>query len=311
MKNNLLISIIIPVYNSENTIELVCKKIFDSLRNEFNFEIIIVNDCSKDDSISKCKSIFERNNNIIFLNLSKNFGQHNAILAGLSFASGENIIFLDDDLQTPPEEIKKLVLKLEEGYDVVFANYMHKEHSLLKNMGSKINDIMLNILLKKSKSIQITSYFIIRKFLADEILKYSGPYPYLGGLILRSTDNIGIVYVDHQQRKVGKTGYNFLKLLKLWVNGYTNFSIEPLRISFLLGVFISLISFIFTFIFIIRKIMNPDIIIGWTSIISVLFFFFGLQLIITGVIGEYVGRIFLNLNMQPQYVIKDIYNYKE
>lgn len=311
MKNNLFISVIIPVYNSENTIELVCKKILDSLKNEFNFEIILVNDYSKDDSLSRCKSLFERNNNIILLNLSKNFGQHNAILAGLSFASGENIVFLDDDLQTPPEEIKKLILKLEEGYDVVFANYKQKKHSKLKNIGSKINDLMSNILLKKPKKLQMTSYFIIKKFLANEILKYTGPYPYLGGLILRSTNNIGILNIDHKEREFGKTNYNFIKLFRLWLNGYTNFSIKPLRISFILGISMSAIGFILAIIFIIRKIMNPSISIGWTSIIVVLFVFFGLQLLLTGMIGEYIGRVFLTLNKQPQYVIKDIYNYKK
>lgn len=311
MKDNFLISIIIPVYNSEDTIELVCSKIIDSLKNGYNFEIILVNDNSKDNSLNKCKILTEKNRNILLINLSKNFGQHAAILAGLNYAKGDYIVFLDDDLQTPPEEIKNLIIKLEEGYDVVYANYSSKKHSGFQNFGSKINDIMANIILKKPKKLQITSYFIIKKFLANEILKYTGPYPYLGGLILRSTNNIGILNVEHQEREYGKTNYNFIKLFRLWLNGYVIFSLKPLRISFILGISISIISFILTIIFIIRRIIDPNIFIGWTSIIVALFFFFGLQLIIIGFIGEYVGRIFLTLNKQPQYVIKNIYNNKK
>lgn len=309
--NSFFVSIIIPVYNSENTIELVCRDIFNSLKNEFEFEIILVNDRSTDNSYGKCNKLSENHKNIIFINLSKNFGQHNAIFAGLKFSKGDYIVFMDDDLQTPPIEIKNLVMKINEGFDVVYANYRNKKHSKIQNIGSKINDIMSNVLLKKPKNLRITSFFIIRRFIANEILKYEGPYPYLGGLVLRSTDNIGITYVEHKKRISGETGYSFLKLLKLWLNGYTNFSVKPLRVSFFLGAFISIVSFILAVLFIIRKIINPEIFMGWTSIIVVLLFFSGIQLVITGFIGEYIGRIFLSLNKQPQYIIKEIINYKK
>jgi len=305
------ISIIIPVFNSEKTIEIVCNKIKDVSKDNYYFEIILVNDNSQDNSLNICKTLTEINDYIILLNLAKNFGQHAALLAGLNYATGDYIVFLDDDLQTPPEEITNLIAKLEEGYDVVYANYKSKKHSKFQNIGSKINNIMANIILKKPKNLRITSYFIIKKFIANEILKYTGPYPYLGGLILRSTDNIGILNIDHKEREFGKTNYNFIKLFRLWLNGYTNFSIKPLRISFIFGISTSIVSFILAIIFTIRKIIDPNIFIGWTSIIVALFFFFGLQLIVIGFIGEYVGRIFLTLNKQPQYVIKDIYNYKK
>jgi undecaprenyl-phosphate 4-deoxy-4-formamido-L-arabinose transferase len=311
MKNKYSISIIIPVFNSEKTIEIVCNKIKDVSKDNYYFEIILVNDNSQDNSLNICKTLTEKNNCIILLNLAKNFGQHAALLAGLNYATGDYIVFLDDDLQTPPEEITNLIAKLEEGYDVVYANYKSKKHSKFQNIGSKINDIMANIILKKPKNLRITSYFIIKKFLATEILKYTGPYPYLAGLILRSTNNIGILNIDHKERVFGKTNYNFIKLFRLWLNGYTNFSIKPLRMSFILGISTSIISFILAIIFTIRKIIDPNIFIGWTSIIVALFFFFGLQLILIGLIGEYVGRVFLTLNKQPQYVIKDIYNYKK
>lgn len=307
----MMISIIIPIYNSEKTIKTVVERIQLTLLNKIKYEIILVNDGSEDNSLSICRTLREKYKFIILLNLSKNFGQHAAIFAGLNYATGDYIVFLDDDLQTPPEEIINLIVKLEEGYDVVYANYKSKKHSKFQNLGSKINNIMANVILNKPKKLQITSYFIIKKFVANEILKYTGPYPYLGGLVMRSTNNIGILNIDHKERAFGKTNYNFIKLFRLWLNGYTNFSIKPLRISFILGISISIISFILAIFFIIKKIIDPNIFIGWTSIIVALFFLFGLELILVGFIGEYVGRIFLTLNKQPQYVIKDIYNNKK
>jgi len=302
------ISIIIPVYNSESTIKIVVEDIKETLSNKSNFEIVLVNDGSKDNSYKKCKELARKYSFIKFINLSKNFGQHNAILAGLHFVKGNYIIFMDDDLQTPPEEIPRLINKIKEGYDVVYANYYYKYHSKLRNIGSWINNVMTNILLKKPKNLKITSYFIIKKYLIDEILNYTGPYPYLGGLILRSTDNIGMIDITHEKREYGKSNYSFMSLLRLWINGFTNFSVKPLRISFFLGILFSSIGFLFSFFLLIRKLIYPQVVLGWTSIIIAILLFSGVQLISVGLIGEYVGRIFLTQNKQPQYIIKEKYN---
>jgi len=303
-----MLSIIIPVFNSEKTIEKVINRVKLTLGNKQKFEVILVNDGSYDNTYIKCIEISRKFNFVKFINLSKNFGQHNAILAGLRYAKGDNIAFLDDDLQTPPEEIWKLIDKIEEGYDVVYGNYTNKKHNLLRNIGSKINDMMASILLKKPKKVKITSYFIIRKYLVKEIVNYIGPYPYLGGLILRITNNIGVVNISHKERLYGKSHYSFLSLLKLWINGFTNFSVKPLRISLFFGILCSLIGFIFSVVLIIRKLIDPLVPLGWTSIIVIIVFFSGIQLISIGLIGEYVGRIFLSQNNQPQYVIKEKYN---
>jgi len=302
------ISIIIPVYNSESTIKIVVEDIKETLSNKSNFEIVLVNDGSKDNSYKKCKELARKYSFIKFINLSKNFGQHNAILAGLHFVKGNYIIFMDDDLQTSPEAIPELIDKIEEGYDVVYANYYYKYHSKLRNIGSWINNVMTNILLKKPKNLKITSYFIIKKYLIDEILNYTGPYPYLGGLILRSTDNIGMIDITHEKREYGKSNYSFMSLLRLWINGFTNFSVKPLRISFFLGILFSSIGFLFSFFLLIRKLIYPQVVLGWTSIIIAILLFSGVQLISIGLIGEYVGRIFLTQNKQPQYIIKEKYN---
>jgi len=311
LDNKFFLSIVIPVYNSEKTINLVVEKLKKVLSGKLTFEIILVNDGSKDNSYNVCKEISRKNDFVRFINLSKNFGQHNAILAALNFVNGNYIVFMDDDLQTPPEEIWKLINKIKEGFDVVYADYTYKQHSFFKNFGSTVNNIMANIILGKPKNIKITSYFIIKRYLVDKIINYTGPYPYLGGLIFRSTDNIGTVDIIHGKREYGQSNYNFMTLFKLWVNGFTNFSVKPLRISFFLGTICSLVGFIFSLIFIIRKIIDSQVVLGWTSIIVAILFFSGIQLILIGLVGEYVGRIFLTQNKQPQYVIKEKYNIKE
>ncbi len=308
MKSNILVSIVIPVYNSEKTIKVVVKKIKDALFRKTDYEVILVDDRSKDGSHEKCMDLSKKYSYVKFIALSKNFGQHNAILAGLHYVKGDYIVFMDDDLQTPPEEIPKLIKKIEEGHDVVYANYHSKHHSNLQNIGSRINDIMANILLRKPRNLKLTSYFIIKKYLADEIVNYNGPYPYLGGLILRSTDNIGIVNITHNKRESGKSNYSFMKLLRLWVSGFTNFSVKPLRIAFFLGTLCSATGLVYSIVLIIRKIMDPQVILGWTSMIIAILLFSGLQLILIGLVGEYIGRMFMVQNKQPQYVIKEKYN---
>lgn len=306
-----LLSIIIPVYNSEKTIETVVIKLDEVLKKHINYEVILVNDGSKDNSYNMCKELANKFKNIKFINLSKNFGQHNAILAGLHFATGEYIVFMDDDLQTPPEELSKLINKIREGYDVVYANYLEKKHSFFRNIGTRINNLMAEIMLGKPKNLDTSSYFIIRKYIAKELLKYEGPYPYLAGLIFRSTDNVAKVEITHNERSAGKSNYSFLKLFKLWLNGFTNFSIKPLRVSFFLGILLSLVGFLFIIGLVIRRFVDPNVFIGWTSIIVTILFFSGIQLILVGLAGEYIGRVFLSQNKQPQYIIKEKFNTKE
>ncbi|MEA2016074.1 MAG: glycosyltransferase, partial [Actinomycetota bacterium] len=293
------LSIVIPVYNSEKTIFEVARQIEGTLGGKLEYELILVNDGSADASYEECRKLSESNDFIKFINLSKNFGQHNAVLAGLKFAGGKLIAVMDDDLQSPTDEIWKLINKIREGYDVVYAGYIYKKHNLLRNMGSKINGLMERILLKKPEGIKTSSYFIIRKYIVKEIIKYEGPYPYVAGLILRITANIAIVNVSHKERPYGKSNYSFIKLLKLWVNGFTNFSVKPLRIALFTGILIAFIGFVLSIVLIIRKFVEPGIAIGWTSIIVAVFIFSGIQLISVGLIGEYVGRSFLSLNKQP------------
>lgn len=296
-------SIVIPAYNSEHTIGNLVHKLSEVFIKE-SYEIIIINDSSKDNTIEVCKELVKQNPQVVFLNLSRNFGQHNAIIAGFNYAKGEYIITMDDDLQNPPEEIFKLVHKIEEGYDVVYAKYPSKKHSYARNLGSKINDIMAKLMIKKPEDIYFTSFRIIRKYVVDEIIKYKGPYCYIDGLILRVTTNLSSVEVTHLERKVGKSNYNFIRLIKLWMNGFTSFSVLPLRVATFSGFIMSFIGFISIIVFIIQK-FTSNVKMGWTSLMVCVIFFSGIQLISVGLLGEYMGRTFLSINNTPQYIVKE------
>ncbi len=297
-------SIVIPAYNSEKSIGILVRKLSEILHNE-QYEIILVNDSSKDSTADVCKDIVNSLSNITFIDLSRNFGQHNAIIAGFNFISGEYIITMDDDLQNPPEEIFKLFGKINEGYDVVYAKYGKKKHNWMRNFGSNINDLMAKIMINKPKDIYFTSFRIIKRFVVDEIIKYDGPYCYIDGLILRITKNISMQEVQHNERTIGKSNYNLLKLFKLWMNGFTNFSILPLRVATFSGFIFSFFGFIFMAFIIIMK-LTSNIQLGWTSVMVSIIFFSGIQLISIGLLGEYIGRIFLSINKSPQFIIKKI-----
>ena len=167
---------------------------------------------------------------------------------------------------------------------------------------------MANILVEKPKNVKLNTYFIVKKYIANEIIKYNRPYPYITGLIIRITQNVGNVLVEHRDRKIGKSNYTLKKLLQLWFNGFTSFSVKPLRTSSVFGLFFSMVGFIYLLIIIIKKILNPNMQAGWTSMMAVIIFFGGVQLLSIGLMGEYIGRMFLSINKKPQYVIKETFN---
>lgn len=301
-----LLSFVIPAYKSANTIKFVVNEIKEAvmLRQEYNYEIIIVNDCSPDNLSETLAEIVKENPKVKVINLAKNAGQHNALMAGYANTSGDIIISLDDDGQTSPSETFKLIDKLNEGFDVVFARYPRKKHSFFRNSGSKLNDLMARWLLGKPKKLFLSSFFAAERFVINEILKYHYPYTYVTGLILRTTGNIANVDVEHKPRKEGKTTYSFKKLISLWLNGFTAFSVKPLRISLFFGIIFALLGFAFGITTIVNKIISPSVPAGWSSTATILGFGIGFILILLGLLGEYIGRIYLSINNNPQYVIK-------
>jgi undecaprenyl-phosphate 4-deoxy-4-formamido-L-arabinose transferase len=306
------LSVLIPVYNSQQTIGPLTDQLIRELQPRFKaLELVLVNDGSADRSHQEIMAARARHPGMIkYLLLAKNFGEHNAVLCALNHCRGDAAVILDDDFQNPPSEIIPLIETLEEGYDVVYSYYSEKHHSRVRNLGSRFNDFFASWLLKKPKGLYLSSFKAMSRFLIDTAVAYKGPFPYLDGIILRSTARIGRCLCRHENRKGGESNYTFSRLVRLWMNMFTGYSIVPLRIASLAGIAMSLFSFLLAFYFILTRFTGPLIIKqqippGWASTIVCLTFFAGLQLCVLGIIGEYLGRLFLTVNQSPQYVIRE------
>ena len=304
------VSFVIPCYRSSKTIPGVVEEIRHTMEDEIRkeYEIILVNDASPDDTFETIKNICLNEQHVIGVDFAKNFGQHAGLMAGMNLASGDVVVCMDDDGQTPAEEVGKLLDKIDEGYDVVYARYKQKMHSRFRNFGSRMNSRMTEQLLDKPKDLYLSSYFAVRRYVVDEMLRYQNAFPYVDGLILRTTGNICNVDIQHRERMSGESGYTFRKLLSLWINGFTAFSVKPLRTAIYGGSMIALTGFIYAIYTVIKKIVDPSVPAGWSSIMAVLLVLGGMILVVLGMIGEYVGRIYMCQNSSPQYVIRTVVN---
>lgn len=307
------ISFVIPCYNSTNTIDAVVQEIKEVMRSEMNrydYEIVLVNDGSPDgttyDAILK---VVGKEKCIKGINLARNFGQPSAVMAALNHTTGNYVVCGDDDGQTPFGELPKLFEKIEEGYDLVEAKYVIREkRSLFRRLGTLMNEGMATWLIAKPKGLELTTYWVVKRFVVDQMIEYPNSYPYLGGLMLRATQNACNVDVTHRERLSGSSGYSLPKMIELWLNGFTSFSVKPLRLMSMIGILVAAIGFIYGIIIIVSKILNPSVSAGYSSIMSVNLFMFGVLFFFIGLIGEYVGRIYISLNKAPQFVVRD---YKE
>ena len=301
-------SFVIPCYNSSESIRHVVELTMEEMEkmNRREFEFVLVNDYSSSTkTMPVLKKLAEEYPCVTVLNLAKNAGQHNAIMAGLNYAKGDILIGMDDDMQTHPSQLPYLFEELEKGYDIVYGYYPEKKHSAFRNFGSWVNYISVRILIGKPKELKSSSYWVARKFVRDSVIEYQAPYAYIQGLFLRTTRNISCIPIQHFQREEGESNYTFKRLLKLWSN-IIGFSITPLRLTEYCGFGLSLLSIIAAVVVLIRKILNPAMALGWPSLMIVICFFSGIQLMFLGLIGEYIGRMFLGLNRQPQYVIREV-----
>lgn len=305
------VSFVIPCYRSENTITGVVEEIektMMALKEVYSFEIVLVNDSSPDNTMGTIRKLCEEKKYIIGIGFARNFGQHAALMAGLRQASGDYVVCLDDDGQTPADEVSKLLDKLEEGFDAVYAKYEHKQHSGFRNLGSKVNELMTRVMLEKPKDLYVSSYFAVKQFIVEDMIRYENSYPYVIGLVLRSTKNITNVVVNHREREEGSSGYTLKKLLALWFNGFTAFSVKPLRIATCVGVICACAGFLYGIYIIINRFVNPDVPLGYSSMMAALVFFCGMIMVMLGLIGEYIGRIYISMNSSPQYVIRERIN---
>ena len=301
------VSFVIPCYKSALSIGHVVSEIQETMNgmNQYKYEIILVNDYSPDDTFEVISQLCKTNPNIIGINFAKNFGQHAALMAGFHYVNGDIVVCLDDDGQTPANEVGKLLASLEQGNDVVYGKYINKQHSTFRNFGSKLNDLMTRFMLGKPKDLFLSSYFCAKRFVIDNIVLYENSYPYVVGLVLRATKNIGNVEVIHRERELGTSGYTMKKLMGLWFNGFTAFSIKPLRIATIVGTTCAAAGFLYGIYTIIKKMINPDVMMGFSSLMAGLMFVGGMIMIMLGLIGEYIGRIYISINNSPQYVIRE------
>ena len=302
-----LVSFVIPCYRSAKTIGAVTAEIGGAMDRlpQYDYEIVLVNDCSPDDTFAVIRALAAKDRHIAAVDLAKNFGQHAALMCGMRKSKGDYVVCLDDDGQTPADEVGKLLEKLEEGYDVVYAAYADKQESGLRRFGSDVNRRMTEIMLGKPRELELNSYFAARRFLVDEMLRYEHCYPYVMGLVLRSTKRICNVPVTHRAREEGRSGYTLSKLLGLWMNGFTSFSVKPLRIATYTGAFIALIGFLYALVVLIRRFTVNLAPMGWTTTTILILIIGGLNLLLLGLVGEYVGRVFMCVNATPQYVERE------
>ena len=302
------ISFVIPCYRSENTIGKVVDEIDTAMEKLENYdhEIILVNDCSPDNTFEAISALCRQNSRVTGVNLAKNFGQHAALMAGFHYVKGDILVCLDDDGQTPADEVGKLLAQIEQGSDVVYARYEHKHHNAFRNFGSRVNDWMLCFMLNKPRDLFISSYFAARRFVLDEMLRYENAYPYVIGLVLRATKRISNVTVNHRDRLEGTSGYTLKKLLALWFNGFTAFSEKPLRIATMAGMGCAAFGFLYAIYTVIKKFVNPAVPVGFSALMSAVMFLGGMIMLMLGMIGEYVGRAYICMNSAPQYVVREV-----
>lgn len=300
------ISVVIPVYGSASILPSLVQKLEQSLSavtGPGGFEAVLVHDHGPDNSWEVLKALAADRPWLKGINLRRNAGQHNAVMAGFAHARGRYIITMDDDLQHDPNDIPRIVEALEAGADLVYVRFEARQHALWKRLGSRFNDWVASRLLNKPTGLYLSPFRGIRREVCQTALGYRGPFVYVDGLLLQSTSNFTSITARHHLRQDGKSGYSLRKSIALWMQMATSFSIVPLRFVSLAGIAASGAAFLFALIVVVRKLMNPDLAVGWSSLIVAILFMGGLQLLALGAIGEYTGRILLNVNNRPQFVV--------
>ncbi|MBI3481172.1 MAG: glycosyltransferase family 2 protein [Nitrosomonadales bacterium] len=300
------LSIVVPVYRSAQILPKLVEQIQAEMLKEGlidKFELLLVNDASPDNSWQVIRSLAQQHGFIKGISLRRNFGQHNTIMAGLHYVSGDFIVLMDDDLQHPPHAIGDMVRALRAGYDVCYTNYLNRQHAAWKKLGSQFNDWVATRLLGKPKGLYLSSFKGLRKEIAQEIIQYDGPYAYVDGLILDVTRSITTINIEHQERQDGEGNYNLRRSVSLWMKMATSFSVLPLRLATYTGFALAAISSILIVVVLVQKFLHPDITAGWASLIATILFIGGIQTLCIGVMGEYLGRTYLKLNRKPQFVV--------
>lgn len=298
------LSIVVPLYNAAATLPALLAEI-SALDVPGGHELIMVNDGSRDETEAVAlKLTRESRLPTRFLSLSRNFGEHNAVLAGLRAVSGRYAVTMDDDLQNPPAEALKLLAVAEaEQRDVVFGVYERKEHAWWRNAGSWLTNRIADFVVDKPRKLYLCSFRCLSRFVIDEITKSRTPYPYVDGLIFQVTQNVGTVRVRHVERAQGSSGYNLRKLVRLWISMLVNVSVLPLRLMTVAGMITSALGFLAVIEVVLERILSTPRT-GWSSLMAAILLLSGTQLLLLGILGEYVGRIYLGISEKPQSVVR-------
>lgn len=300
-------SVVVPVFNSEKTLDELYSRLTAVLQKVTDdYEIILVDDCSSDGSWEKLKRLHENDGRVKVIHLIRNFGQHNATLCGLKHCTGSYVIILDDDLQHPPEEIPKLIEKIEEGYLVVYGRYKTKYHGCIENVFSRIFQFLMHRILKIPKDIFISSFAIFSSEIIENVVSTRTSHVFLPALISKNVaiNKIANAKVNHAPRRAGHSNYNPMRHLRLSLNLVLNYSALPLAIVSVFGLFLSTLSMIFGATIIVKKIAEPSSgVMGWNSLMVATTFLGGATLMSLGIIGEYLRRILSEVSYEQQFVV--------
>lgn len=308
-----LLSFVIPCYRSEKTIAKVIEEIDKTVaeREEFDYEVICVNDCSPDNVLDVLYDLADKNPKVKVINFAKNKGKHAAILAARHYVSGDYVVDIDDDYQSPVYNLWKLVDPIEAGLcDVAAANYFEKKHTFVKRFGSKVNIRMGDVMLERPHGLHTDNFNVMKRFVSDEMIKYTNPYPYYEGLIFMVTHNIQVVMMEQRERgDDNATGFTFKKSFDLLINGLTAFSVKPLRVSMFVGTMFAILGFLYGIYILLGKfVWHTVTVLGYASLSAIILFTTGVLMLMLGMIGEYIGRIYISMNNFPQYTVKETKN---
>ena len=303
-------SVIIPCFKSSRSIREVVEETSKELNKlgRIPYEFVLVDDYSPDNGGTLCalRALADDYEYVKVVELAQNAGQHNAVMAGLNVADGDVLIAMDDDGQTHWSQLTTLFDEFDKGFDIVYGYYPEKKHSGFRNFGSWLNYVSFRVLIGKPKDLKTSSFWVIKKFVRDYVIQYKSQYTHLQGLFLRTTRNISCVPVKHFDRAYGKSGDTLKKLIGLWSN-VMGFSIVPLRLSRNVGIFFSCLSLLGALGIVLKKLLAPTSAVGWYSMMVAICFFSGLIMLFLGLIGEYLGRMYLGMTNNPQFVIRNIY----